>query len=445
MADEIIGRDAELKLVALFLDRLATGSLALVIEGEAGIGKTTVWKAGVAAAHRRGYPLLACRPVEAEAKLSFAALGDLLDDVLDDVLPVLPGPQRRAVEVALLRADAGEDPADQRAVSVATLGVLRVLARSGPLVVAVDDVQWLDAPSARVLEFALRRLTHEPVGLLVSVRTTGGQAVPLHLEAWLPERVGRLLVGPLSVGALQRLVRSRLACSLPRSVLLRVHEATAGNPFFAVEVARVLLQRPDGLDPGQGLPVPESLRELVHLRLAGLPAQARRVLLPVSALARSTVAMVEQATGAPALVRRGLEKAADAGVVELDGDVVGFAHPLLRSVVYADASGEQRRRLHRRLAQVVLDPEEHARHLALATDRPDLGVAKTLEDAAELARSRGAPPGPRSRVRSHALRSSALHFGPTGRGRSSAGSEAAPQPGTSPPPSRGSPSSSARA
>jgi DNA-binding CsgD family transcriptional regulator len=392
VTDEILGRDAELAAIASYLHRLAAGPVALVLEGEAGIGKTTLWEAGVAAAHRRGYPVLACRPVQAEATLSFAALGDLLDGVLDEVLPALPDPQRRALEVALLRADAGKDPADQRAVSVATLGVLRLLARSGPLVVAVDDVQWLDGPSARVLAFAVRRLTNEPVGLLVSVRTTGRQAVPLNLEqAWPPDRVGRLLVGPLSVGALQRLVRSRLGRSLPRSVLLRVHEATAGNPLFAVEVARVLLQRPDGLDPGQGLPVPEGLRQLVRLRLDGLPAQARRALLPVSALTRSTVAMVERATGAPAVARRGLEQAADAGVVEVDGDVVRFAHPLLRSVVYADAPSQQRRRLHRRLAQVVLDPEEHARHLALATDRPDAGVAKTLEDAAVLARSRGAP------------------------------------------------------
>jgi DNA-binding CsgD family transcriptional regulator len=392
VTDEILGRDAELAAIASYLHRLAAGPVALVLEGEAGIGKTTLWEAGVAAAHRRGYPVLACRPVQAEATLSFAALGDLLDGVLDEVLPALPDPQRRALEVALLRADAGEDPADQRAVSVATLGVLRLLARSRPLLVAVDDVQWLDGPSARVLAFAVRRLTHEPVGLLVSVRTTGRQAVPLNLEqAWPPDRVGRLLVGPLSVGALQRLVRSRLGRSLPRSVLLRVHEATAGNPLFAVEVARVLLQRPDGLDPGQGLPVPEGLRQLVRLRLDGLPAQARRALLPVSALTRSTVAMVERATGAPAVARRGLEQAADAGVVEVDGDVVRFAHPLLRSVVYADAPSQQRRRLHRRLAQVVLDPEEHARHLALATDRPDAGVAKTLEDAAVLARSRGAP------------------------------------------------------
>jgi DNA-binding CsgD family transcriptional regulator len=392
VTDEILGRDAELAAIASYLHRLAAGPVALVLEGEAGIGKTTLWEAGVAAAHRRGYPVLACRPVQAEATLSFAALGDLLDGVLDEVLPALPDPQRRALEVALLRADAGEDPADQRAVSVATLGVLRLLARSRPLLVAVDDVQWLDGPSARVLAFAVRRLTHEPVGLLVSVRTTGRQAVPLNLEqAWPPDRVSRLLVGPLSVGALQRLVRSRLGRSLPRSVLLRVHEATAGNPLFAVEVARVLLQRPDGLDPGQGLPVPEGLRQLVRLRLDGLPAQARRALLPVSALTRSTVAMVERATGAPAVARRGLEQAADAGVVEVDGDVVRFAHPLLRSVVYADAPSQQRRRLHRRLAQVVLDPEEHARHLALATDRPDAGVAKTLEDAAVLARSRGAP------------------------------------------------------
>jgi DNA-binding CsgD family transcriptional regulator len=392
VADEIIGREAELVLVASSLDRLVAGPLALLLEGEAGIGKTTVWKAGVAAAQRRGYPVLVCRPVQAEATLSFAALGDLLDDVLEVVLPALPGPQRRAVEVALLRVNGGEGLADQRAVSVALLNMLRLLARSGPLVVAVDDVQWLGPSSALVLAFAIRRLSHEPVGLLVSVRTTGRQAVPLSLEeAWPPERITRLSIGPLSVGAVQRLVRSRLGRSLPRSTLLRIHEATAGNPLFAIEVARLLLQRRPDFTPGHTLPVPDSLRELVRLRLDGLPVQARRTLLPVSALSRSTVVMVEQATAARVSVRRGLEQAADAGVVELDGDVVRFAHPLFRSVIYADASGEQRRRLHRRLAEVVPDPEERARHLALATARPHPGVAKTLEDAAALARSRGAP------------------------------------------------------
>jgi DNA-binding CsgD family transcriptional regulator len=392
VADEIIGRDAELQLVASFLDRLMTGPLALVMEGEVGIGKTTVWTAGVAAAHRKGYPILICRPVEAEATLSFAALGDLLDGVLDEVLPGLPGPQRRALEVAVLRADAGDDPADQRAVSVAVLGVLRLLARSGPLVVAVDDVQWLDQPSAWVLAFAFRRLTDEPVGILVSVRTTSRVAVPLGLDRALsPERLGRLAVDSLSLGALQRLVRSRLGSSLPRPVLLRIQEVTAGNPFFTLEVARALLQRRTGLEPGQVIPVPDNLRDLVRLRLAGLPTQACRALLSASALTRPTVSLIEQASPTPAQARRGLEKAADAGIVELDGDLVRFAHPLLRSVIYADASGEQRRRLHRRLAQAVLDPEEHARHLALATDGPDAGVAQTLEDAAGLARSRGAP------------------------------------------------------
>jgi DNA-binding CsgD family transcriptional regulator len=392
VADEIIGRDAELDLVASFLNRLATGPHALVIEGEVGIGKTTVWTAGVAAAHRRGYPVLICRPVEAEATLSFAALGDLLDGVLDEVLPGLSAPQRRALEVAVLRADAGDDPADQRAVSVAVLGVLRLLARSGPLVVAIDDVQWLDQPSARVLAFAFRRLTDEPIGVLVSVRTTGRVAVPLDLDRALsPERLGRLAVDSLSLGALQRLVRSRLGSSLPRPVLLRIQEATAGNPFFTLEVARALLQRRTGLEPGQVIPVPDNLRDLVRLRLAGLPTQACRALLPASALTRPTVALIQQASPTPAQARRGLEKAAGAGIVELNDGVVRFAHPLLRSVIYADASGEQRRRLHRRLAQVVLDPEEHARHLALATDGPDAGVAQRLEDAAGLARSRGAP------------------------------------------------------
>ena len=145
----ILGRDAELAEVQSFVGSAPGGPSALLLEGTAGIGKTTLWRAGVSTARARGHRVLSCRAAEAEARLSYAALGDLFDFELPD----LPAPQRRALDAALLREEVEGAPPDQRAVSLASLGVLRALAASAPVIIAIDDVQWLDAPSARVLAF----------------------------------------------------------------------------------------------------------------------------------------------------------------------------------------------------------------------------------------------------------------------------------------------------
>jgi len=391
MDTPVIARESELAYLATFLDEVPRGPLGLLVEGEAGIGKTTLWRRGVAAAMDRSYRVLSCRPVQAEAKLSFAALGDLFAEIGPDVLSGLADPQRRALEIALLRAEPGGCPPDQRAVSVAAVAVLRRLAQGGPLVVAVDDVQWLDGPSSRVLEFAIRRLHDVPVAMLVSFRTAA-KVVPLGLDGALPEgNLYRLPVGPLNLGALQHLIRTRSGAALSRPVLLRIHAATGGNPFFALEMARMLQQKGAGYEPGQALPVPDDVRQLVRLRLAELPPRARRVLLAVAALARPTVALVEEITGAPERVTRDLERAARAGIISLEAGRIVFTHPLLGSAIYADAPDRVRRSLHRRLAQLAAEPEERARHLALGADGPDSGVAEALEEAAHLARSRGAP------------------------------------------------------
>lgn len=391
MDKPIVGREPELAHLATFLDAVPQGPAALLVEGEAGIGKTTLWNAGLSAAEERSYRLLSCRPAHSEAKLSFAALGDLLDGIDLDTLSTLPDPQRRALEVALLTAEPHGRPPDQRAVSVGVAAVLRLLAGAGPLVVAVDDVQWLDGPSARVLEFGIRRLTEEPVGILVSFRAEQG-AVPLGLDRALPEgRLHRLPVGPLNLGALQHLIRTRLNASLSRRVLLRIHKATGGNPLFALETARALLQQGAGLEPGHALPIPDNLRDLVQLRLARVPARARKALLAISALARPTVDLVRQSTDSPDLVTRSLESAVRTGIIVIEGKRIAFTHPMLGSVVYSSASDDSRRRIHRRLAHLVAEPEERARHLALGSDRPNVETARTLEEAARMARSRGAP------------------------------------------------------
>ncbi|MBI4259585.1 MAG: ATP-binding protein, partial [Actinobacteria bacterium] len=151
MDGPVIGRKAELAAAMAFLDTLPSGPAALLIEGEAGVGKTTIWNEAVRAAGGRGIRVLACRPVESEASLSFVGLSDLLGEHADTVLPELAPLQRRAIEVALLRTDPRGAPPDQRVIGAATTSVLSTLAEEGPVLVAVDDDQWLDRPTARSL------------------------------------------------------------------------------------------------------------------------------------------------------------------------------------------------------------------------------------------------------------------------------------------------------
>ena len=389
----VVGRERELSFLDKFLEVVPEGPVCLLIEGEAGIGKTTLWREAAAAAAVRGrsYRVLACQPVESETQLAYSALGDLLEDVQAEPLSGLPEPQRRALEVALLRREAEGPAPHARAVSLGLLGVFRSLAKASPVVVAVDDVQWLDRPSASALEFVARRLKEEPIGLLVAQRREAGGDVPLDLERALPEgRFERLPVGPLGVEALDGLLRARLNAQFHRQALLLLHATSGGNPFFALEIARSVLQRDVPLTPGQPLPVPDNLRALVSERLAGLTPSAREVALAVSLLPRPTLALVEAAAGGHGTIAD-LEEAVDAGVLEVDGDRVRFAHPLLASVLYANATAAERRGLHARLAAVLDDPEERAGQLALAAQGPDGTVAAELGEAARRARARGAP------------------------------------------------------
>ena len=179
MAGDVIGRESELAILHRFLDSIPTGPSALLLSGDPGIGKTTVWKEGLAGAQLRRYRTLSCGPVEAETRLSYAALGDLLEPILEEALPTLPEPQRQALEVALLRSPSSGARADQRAVSLAVLGCLRSVASTSPVVVAVDDIQWMDLPSVRVLQFVVRRLKDEQVGLMTAARGARADDDPL--------------------------------------------------------------------------------------------------------------------------------------------------------------------------------------------------------------------------------------------------------------------------
>jgi DNA-binding CsgD family transcriptional regulator len=391
-APAVFGRDAELAAGDALLRTVPDGAVALVVDGEAGIGKTTVWRKLADCAAGRSYRLLSCRPAESETKLSYAGLADLLEVAADEVLPVLPDPQRRALEVALLRAEPAPGQGDQRAAATAFLSALDELARSGPVLVCVDDVQWLDGPSAQVLEFAARRLGTRPVGVLLSLRSTGDGPVPLGLDRALPQaRLQRLVVGPLSLGAVHRLLVDRLGISLPRPTLTRVHVASGGNPFYALELARALEGRELHLAPGEPLPIPANLQELVEARLAGLPAPVLEVLALAALVADPSVSLLVEASTAPRTVGRRLEEAAAAGLVELHDERVRFAHPLLASALVALVDRDRLRKLHGRLADAVADPEARARHLGFAAAGPSESVAAELDAAASRAAARGAP------------------------------------------------------
>ena len=211
MAGDVIGRESELATLHRFLDSIPTGPSALLLSGDPGIGKTTVWKEGLAGAQLRRFRTLSCGPVEAETRLSYAALGDLLEPILEEALPTLPEPQRQALEVALLRSPRSGGRADQRAVSLAVLGCLRSVASTSPVVMAVDDIQWMDLPSVRVLQFVVRRLKDEQVGLMTAARGARADDDPLgFVSAFAEDRVHAVHVGPLSLDALERVLRDKV-------------------------------------------------------------------------------------------------------------------------------------------------------------------------------------------------------------------------------------------
>lgn len=386
---DVIGRETEVAALEAFVDSGATVPAVLILDGEPGIGKTTLWQLGVDAARARSLRVLEASPAEAESALSFAALGDLVESDLGQVLRGLPGPQRRALEVALLlRADQGVPP-DQRAVGMAFLNAVRALAASQRVLLAVDDLQWLDPSSAAVLAFTIRRLQTEPVLLLLAQRSEGDGSTAVGLEPALAgHSVHRLTIGPLSLGALHWLLSDRLDAPFSRPVLRRLHEVSGGNPFFALELARALVRHARDLEPGQPLPMPDQLAALVGERLGGLPHATQEALTVAAALSKPTVRLITAAMDADA--QEGLGPAIEAHVVEIAGGRVRFTHPLLASAAYERASPVRRRQLHRTLARLVDDVEERAHHLALTTNAPDEGIAAALEEAAGRASSRGA-------------------------------------------------------
>jgi hypothetical protein len=244
---------------------------------------------------------------------------------------------------------------------------------------AVDDVQWLDPPSAGVVEFALRRLDDEPVCAVFSIRSQEVERSALGLTDEL--RVQWLELGALSVGALHRVLAGTLERTFSRPSLVRITEACGGNPLYALEIAR-LLDRGEVAELSR-LPVPKSLDALIRSRVRALPDSTRAALLRAATLARPDTTVVSGDDPAAAEAA-GLVRLTTAGRIQ-------FAHPLFASAVYSTAAPAERRETHRALAAVVSDTEERARHLALGCDGKDDHVVAELAAAAQLAQQRGAP------------------------------------------------------
>lgn len=386
MSAELLGRGPELAVVDGFVAAVANGPVALVLEGDAGIGKTTLWATACAMALERGRRVLACRGAAAEARMGYATLGELLADVDAEAIAKLPTPQSDAFNTALLRARPRDgSPPDPRAVATGLVSLLEQLAVEAPLVVAIDDLQWLDASSAETVRFAARRLGG-PVGVLATRRSGDGTHDGAALALREPESVQQLRLGPLAPADVRRLVTERSARRYSRAVVDRIERIADGNPFVALELARALDTR-DDLGRAR---FPESLREVVDARIAGLEPHVLEALLLTAALTRPRVASVQRALG-DASASELLGLAETAGVVDVELGEVRFAHPLLASGVYMAATSAQRRAAHRRLADVVEDPEERARHLGLASVGAEPEIVAALDTGAAAARARGAP------------------------------------------------------
>ena len=388
MSAGLVSRPVEFRAISEFLRSAAERTSGLVIEGEAGIGKTTLWLAGQDEARALNFEVLSARVGETESVLSYAAVADLLGDIDPAILAGLPDLQRLAVDRVLLRASTEGPETDQRVVAAAFTAAIDLSAVDKPLLLAIDNVQWLDSSSQAVVAFAARRFRGR-VGVLATERCDPDRGnTPAWLHLARPDGVKRVRVGPLSLGGLHALISARLGRSFSRPTMVRIAEISGGNPFYALELARALHAGSARAQPS----LPGTLAELMRLRIGSLEGQAGEVLLAAASMANPTVDVLAQVIGTT--VEHAvdlLDEAERTGIVVIDGNRVRFSHPLLAQSVYTEARPARRRVMHRALSEVVVLPELKARHMALAAARADAETLKALDAAADAARARGAP------------------------------------------------------
>ena len=332
-----------------------------MVTGDAGIGKTTVWRAALDDHRRAGHVVVATRPSEEELHGPLTGLFDLFEDV-DGGADVV------AAEL---------DPLDR---GRAVLAVLRAASARAPVVVAVDDLQWLDAVSTHALRYALRRLSAEPVVLLATQR--GGEPAG---DVAPPGRVEEIALAPLERAAIDEIVHRAIG-ALPSPALGRIVDLAGGNPLFAIELARRPLAERDLFGPASA----PTLRTAMAARLEALPEATLGATRTSAALGPVTSDVLERACRVPAAATAIADALAAGVLVRGDDGLVRVAHPLLASVVLDGINPLARRDLHADLARLVSDPDARARHLALSRSEADEEAAAELEVAAERAGRRGA-------------------------------------------------------
>jgi DNA-binding CsgD family transcriptional regulator len=378
-AVQLFGRQREREVLDRVLDTARDGhGGVLALYGDPGVGKTALLD--YAAEAGADFTVVRAVGVEGEMELAFAAVQQLCSPSLH-MMGRLPEPQRAALEVALGLSSG--PPPNPFLVGLAVLNLVSEAADEQPLLCLVDDAQWLDRASARVLAFVARRLLAERIAMVFAAR-----------EAIDTLRgVGELRVEPLNRRDARALLDSVLPGRLDERVLERIVAETRGNPL-------ALLELPRGLTPGQlaggfglpgALPLSARIEESFTRRLAQLPRDARRLLLLAAADATGDAALLWRAARRLGIPETAAAAVESEGLLLLDGSVV-FRHPLVRSAVYRAAEPPDRRAVHRALADETdpeADPDRRAWHLAQSASAPDEEVAVELERSAERARARG--------------------------------------------------------
>ncbi len=387
---DLIGRSLERAAILAALGASADRTAAVLLTGDAGIGKTAIWESIVAERRAAGDHVLISRATSAEARLPWVGMTDLMRTMPPTTLESLPDVQRRALEVVSLQS--GSIPAsetlDERMVGTALLSALQAATNTAPVLLAVDDLPYLDAASASAVTFALRRLEGvRPARLLATVRDHDAR---LQVLQGLPsDRCSVISIGPLTLGALFDLLQTRGGIRLARPMLLRVYETSGGNPLYALELARALDQLEISPKAGTPLPVPAGLNALVDARARDLPDDVAEVVAATAAAWRFTaddrdIDAIEHAVAAGMVV---VDEPAVIGAPR----VIRAAHPLLSAAAYNGLTTSQRRRLHARLAAAADDPIERVRHAALAATEPQAALAADLDVGVTAALAAGVP------------------------------------------------------
>ena len=381
----LIGREHELREVDELLARAGSGGGALLIRGEPGIGKSSILGEAVARALTAGMRVVPTTAVQSEVNLPFAGLHLVLQSWLEGI-DRLAGPQRNAIRAAFGISD--EEGPDTYLIALATLNLLADVAESGPILVVVDDAQWLDGASAEVFAFVARRLGADPITFLAAIRD--GYASPL-LEGGLPE----LRLRPLDDRSAEALL-DRHSADLAAPVRSRLLSESVGNPLALVELPNALAteEQVGGAALPAVLPLTERLEGAYAARASEMPGETRRVLLIAAADEAGVLGEILAAAAASGVARPAdaLEPAIEGGLVDVDAGSVRFRHPLIRSGVYQAATLVDRRLAHAVLAETLKDaPDRRAWHLAAAVLGSDESVARELDKAAARALDRGAP------------------------------------------------------